>query len=90
MCGCYQFHGDISRRCFPKLCFAESKALDQVRWHYLEFNRSRSINAIDYGLLSGSSIDQSSMLARAIKYASGNKEIDSVIEEAISLLNLSG
>ena len=46
--------------------------------HYLEFNRSRSINARDYGLLSGSSMDQSSILAQVMKYASEDKEIDSV------------
>ena len=44
----------------------------------MEYNQSRSINARDYGLIPDSSIDQSSMLARAIKYASENKEIDSV------------
>ena len=65
---------------FQPLCFAESiqSIGSGEESHYLEFNRSRSINAIDYGLLSGSSIDQSSMLARAIKYACGNKEVDCV------------
>ena len=65
---------------FQTLCFAESiqgvGAGEEA--HYLEYNRSRSINARDYGLLPGSSMDQSSMLARAIKYASGNNEVDSV------------
>ena len=65
---------------FQTLCFAES--IQGVGagegGHYLEYNRSRSINARDYGLIPGSSMDQSSMLARAINYASDNKEIDCV------------
>jgi hypothetical protein len=65
---------------FQALCFAESIQGDGSGEgaHYLEYNQSRSINARDYGLIPDSSIDQSSMLARAIKYASENKEIDSV------------
>ena len=62
------------------LCFAESiQGVGAGEGeHYLEYNRSRSINARDYGLIPGSSMDQSSMLARAIKYASEKKEVDCV------------
>jgi len=65
---------------FQALCFAESiQGVGAGEGeHYLEYNRSRSINARDYGLISGSSMDQSSMLTRAIKYASENKEVDCV------------
>ena len=64
---------------FQALCFAESIQGDGSEGvHYLEYNQSRSINAEDYGLIPGSSMDQSSMLVRAIKYASENKEIDCV------------
>ena len=65
---------------FQTLCFAESiQGVGAGKGaHYLEYNQSRSINARDYGLIPGSSMDQSSMLARAIKYASGNKEVDCV------------
>ena len=65
---------------FRTLCFAESiQGIGSGEGsHYFEYNKSRSINARDYGLLPGSSMDQSSMLARAIKYASESKEIDSV------------
>jgi parallel beta-helix repeat protein len=65
---------------FEALCFAESIQCvgSGEGAHYFEYNQSRSINARDYGLIPDSSIDQSSMLARAIKYASGNKEVDSV------------
>ena len=65
---------------FQALCFAE--LIQGVGAgegeHYLEYNRSRSINARDYGLIPGSSMDQSSMLARAIKYASEKKDVDCV------------
>ena len=65
---------------FQALCFAESiQGVGAGEGeHYLEYNRSRSINARDYGLIPGSSMDQSSMLARAIKYASEKKEVDCV------------
>ena len=65
---------------FQTLCFAESiQGVGAGEGaHYLEYNRSRSINARDYGLLPGSSMDQSSMLARAIKHASEDNEVDSV------------
>ncbi len=65
---------------FQALCFAESiqGIGSEEGAQYLEYNKSRSINARDYGLLHGSSMDQSSMLDRAIKYASESKEIDSV------------
>ena len=65
---------------FQALCFAESTQGVGAREgaHYLEYNKSRSINAEDYGLIPGSSMDQSSMLARAIQYASEKKEFDCV------------
>ena len=65
---------------FETLCFAESiqGVGAEEGAHYFEYNQSRSINARDYGLIPGSSMDQSSMLARAIKYACGNKEVDYV------------
>ena len=65
---------------FQPLCFAESiqSIGSGEESHYLEYNQSRSINAKDYGLIPGSSMDQSSMLARAIKYACEKKEVDCV------------
>jgi parallel beta-helix repeat protein len=65
---------------FQVLCFAESiQGVGAGEGaHYFEYNQSRSINARDYGLIPGSSMDQSSMLARAIKYASEKKEVDCV------------
>ena len=59
---------------FRTLCFAESvQGIGSGEGaHYLEYNKSRAINARDYGLFPDSSMDQSSMLARAIKYASDN------------------
>jgi parallel beta-helix repeat protein len=65
---------------FQTLCFAESiQGVGSGEGaHYFEYNQSRSINARHYGLIPDSSIDQSSMLVRAIKYASENKEIDCV------------
>jgi parallel beta-helix repeat protein len=65
---------------FQALCFAESiQGVGAGEGaHYLEYNKSRSINAEDYGLIPGSSMDQSSMLARAIQYASEKKEFDCV------------
>jgi hypothetical protein len=80
---------------FQALCFAESTqgvgAGEGA--HYLEYNKSRSINAEDYGLIPGSSMDQSSMLARAIQYASEKKRSSIAFmypKGPISLLNLSG
>ena len=54
---------------FQALCFAESiqGIGSEEGAQYLKYNKSRSINARDYGLLTGSSMDQSSMQARAIK-----------------------
>ena len=68
---------------FQTLCFAESiQGVGSGEGaHYFEYNQSRSINARHYGLIPDSSIDQSSMLVRAIKYASENKEIDCVRKE---------
>ena len=79
---------------FQALCFAESIQGDGSEGvHYLEYNQSRSINAEDYGLIPGSSMDQSSMLARAIQYASEKKRSSIAFmypKGPISLLNLSG
>ena len=65
---------------FQTLCLAESiQGVGAGEGaHYFEYNQSRSINARDYGLIPGSSMNQTSMLAQALKYASEKKEIDCV------------
>ena len=43
-----------------------------------KFSRSRSINAIEFGLTAGSTSDQSPALAKAIQHASESSEVDTV------------
>ena len=78
----------------PPLCFAESApdAAPATSKKSL-YDKSHSINAVEFGLPADSSVDQTSTLAKVIQHASNTQNIDTVyvpkgtyyIAKAISL-----
>jgi len=55
-----------------------TSTVDQWTIKGREFSKSRSVNAIEFGLTAGSTSDQSTALAKAIQHASESREVDTV------------
>lgn len=55
-----------------------TSTVDQWTIKGREFSKSRSVNAIEFGLTAGSTSDQSTVLAKAIQHASESREVDTV------------